>query len=91
MEGSEAESNAMNDSFNYFTHPAFQVFTVIGLLYISAKLLSFMQLLASIFVIPGASVCLVPPALSTRPSAYLVTIGRTMYIVKGANGSNHED
>ncbi|KAF2094285.1 NAD(P)-binding protein [Rhizodiscina lignyota] len=43
------------DDYNYFTHPAFQIFTVIGLLYISTKIASFVQLVASIFVLPGTS------------------------------------
>lgn len=44
------------DNYNYLSHPAFQVFTVIGLVFISAKITSFVQLLASLFVLPGTSV-----------------------------------
>lgn len=58
MDYTEVDAKVTSDSYNYLSHPAFQVFTVIGLLYISTKIFSFLQLLASIFVLPGTNVSL---------------------------------
>ncbi|KAF1812069.1 estradiol 17-beta-dehydrogenase 12-B [Eremomyces bilateralis CBS 781.70] len=43
------------DFIEYASSPAIQVFAVIGLVYISAKILSYLRLLGDLFILPGTS------------------------------------
>ena len=62
---------------DYWASPTTQVFAFIGLLWVSLKIFSFWRLIASLFVLPGVSVCLplrlsaIDPLTSSsfRPSA----------------------
>jgi 17beta-estradiol 17-dehydrogenase / very-long-chain 3-oxoacyl-CoA reductase len=49
--------------------PATQLFAFIGLLWLSLKILSFWRLIASLFILPGISVC-----VSALPSANRVSL-----------------
>ena len=43
--------------------PATQAFAFIGVLYVSYKIFSFWRLIASLFILPGQSVCAMHPSL----------------------------
>lgn len=57
------KANAAMESLtdiDYWALPTTQVFAFIGILWLSLKVFSFWRLIASLFVLPGTSVCLHP-------------------------------
>lgn len=43
---------------DYWASPTTQIFALIGVLWLSLKILSFWRMIASLFILPGIKVCM---------------------------------